>query len=67
MEEKIEQAFRQLGRSSKAKFISTHIEYASADAVAQYVKSYLFDVLADVDDDYIATYLREKGYQVSKK
>ena len=32
-----------------------------------YVKGYLFDVLMDVgDDEYIATYLRNKGYNVEK-
>lgn len=31
----------------------------------KYVKGYLFDVLKDVgDDEYIATYLRNKGYKV---
>ena len=33
-----------------------------------YVKGYLFDVLNDVgDDEYIAAYLREKGYEVKKQ
>ena len=30
--------------------------------------SYLFDVLNDLgNDDYVATYLKEKGYEVTKK
>jgi len=42
--------------------------YANAVAVASYVKGYLFDVLNDVgDDEYIAAYLREKGYEVKKQ
>lgn len=65
---KIEEAFRGLGRTEKAKFISQNIGYANADAVAEYVSAYLFDVLNDVgDDDYIAQYLKEKGYKVTKE
>ena len=60
---KIEQEFSFLGRSKKAEFIGEHIDVAPASAVAEYVKGYLFDVLNDVDDDeYIATYLRDKGW-----
>lgn len=52
---KIEEAFRGLGRTEKAKFISQNIDYANADAVAKYVNGYLFDVLNDVgNDEYIA-------------
>lgn len=65
---KIEDVFHTLGRTKKSQFISEHIELASADAVAGYVKSYLFDVLNDVEDDeYVANYLREKGYTVNKE
>lgn len=57
--------FNQLGRTEKCEFISQHIELASSKAIAMYVKGYLFDVLKDVgDDEYIATYLRNKGYKV---
>ena len=59
----IEKAFRGLGRTKKVEFISEKIDYASAHAVAGYVSSYLFDVLNDLgNDDYVATYLKEKGY-----
>lgn len=65
---KIEDDFCMLGRTKKSEFISEHIELASAAAVAKYVKSYLFDVLEDVgDDEYVANYLREKGYEVKMK
>lgn len=65
---KIEEAFSGLGRTEKAKFISQNIDYANADAVAEYVSAYLFDVLNDVgDDDYVARYLKEKGYKVTKE
>ena len=41
------------------------VDLASPEAIAKYVKGYLFDVLKDVgDDEYIATYLRNKGYKV---
>lgn len=66
--ENINDLFYSLGRTKKVQFISENIDYASAHAVANYVKSYLFDVLNDVDDDdYIANYLREKGYEVKKE
>ena len=64
---KIEEAFRGLGRTEKVRFISQNIEYANAVVVANYVKGYLFDVLQDVgDDNYVAMYLRNKGYKVVK-
>jgi hypothetical protein len=63
-----EKYFGWLGRSEKSDFISANIQLASANAVASYVKSYLFDVLRDVNnDEYVATYLREKGYECIKK
>lgn len=64
----VEMAFNSLGRTKKVEFISRNIELASSSAVAKYVKGYLFDVLRDVgDDEYVATYLRGKGYEVVKK
>lgn len=66
--EKVEMAFNGLGRTKKVEFISKNIELASSSAVAEYVKAYLFDVLEDVgDDEYVAAYLRGKGYEVEKK
>lgn len=65
---KIEDLFCTLGRTKKVEFISKNIDLASAESVAKHVKGYLFDVLKDVnDDEYVATYLREKGYEVTKK
>lgn len=67
MDKDIKQVFRGLGRTKKVEFISENIDYASAHAVAEYVKGYLFDVLNDVgDDNSIATYLKGKGYEVKK-
>lgn len=63
-ESKIEKEFSYLGRSKKAEFIGEHIDLAPASSIADYVKSYLFDVLNDVDDDnYIAMYLQNKGWK----
>lgn len=65
---KIEEAFESLGRTGKSEFISQNINYANANAVAKYVSAYLFDVLKNVgDDDYVAMYLKEKGYKVTKE
>lgn len=65
---KIEDLFCTLGRTQKVEFISKNIDLASAESVAKHVKGYLFDVLKDVnDDEYVATYFREKGYEVTKK
>lgn len=65
---KIEEAFRSLGRTEKAKFVSQNIDYASADAIAEYVSAYLFDVLKDVgNNEYVAMYLRKNGYKVTKE
>lgn len=63
----MEKVFQTLSRTRKVEFISKNINYASAHAIAGYVKSYLFDVLKDVgDDEYVADYLRTKGYKITK-
>lgn len=63
----MEKVFQALSRTKKVEFISKNINYASAHSVAEYVKSYLFDVLKDVgDDEYVADYLRSKGYKITK-
>lgn len=67
MKERIKRLFSQLSRTQKVEFISENIQYASATAIAEYEKDYLFDVLQEMDDDnYIANYLRGKGYTVTK-
>lgn len=67
MTSKVEIAFSQLGRTAKSEFISRHIEKASVRAIAGYVESYIFDVPRDINnDEYIASYLREKDYKVEK-
>ena len=64
----IEQDFKHLGRSEKVKFISDHIELASAHAVADYVRGYFFDVLLDLDDDnFLIDSITDKGYKVERR
>ena len=64
---KIEEDFRSLGRTEKAKFISQNIDYANANAIAKYISAYLFDVLEDVgNNEYVAMELRRKGCEVTK-
>ncbi len=61
-------SFRTLSMSDKSKFISENLYYASSEAVAEHVETYLFDILDEIEDkEYIANYLREKGYEVNKK
>ena len=65
---KIEEVFRSLGRTMKVEFIDDNIRYASASAVAEYVETYIYDVLEDVGDkEMIAEFLREHGYKVEKE
>lgn len=65
---KIENAFRELSRTEKVKFISANIDLATSESVSNYVRDYLFDVLKDIgDDDYIEMYLKGKGYSVKKE
>ena len=52
----------------KVEFIDDNIRYASASAVAEYVETYIYDVLEDVGDkEMIAEFLREHGYKVEKE
>lgn len=64
---KIEEVFGGLRRSEKATFISQNIDYANADAIAKYIRAYLFGILDDMgEDEHVATYLSERGYKVIK-
>ncbi len=68
MSKGLEYEFSQLGRTKKSEFISKYIDMASPESIAAYVRGYLFDVLKDVgNDEYVAMYLRERGYHVEKK
>ncbi len=63
----INATFRQLSRTEKTKFINSKIDYASGEAVGEYVAAYIFDVLEYADPKQIADYLRAKGYTVTRK
>lgn len=66
-EDEIRDLFQTLGRTKKVEFISENVQYASDEAIAKHIESYLFDILEDIDnDDYIADYLRNNGYTVNK-
>lgn len=55
-------------RTDKSGFISQNLDYASAKAIAKHVEAYLFDILDAMDDpEYVAQWLRDKGYEVKKK
>ena len=59
--------FKSIGRTKKVEFIDENIRYASASAVAEYVETYIYDVLEDVGDkEMIADFLRDNGYKVEK-
>ena len=61
----INSVFRQLSRTEKTKFVNSKIDYASEDAVAEYVAAYILDVLKYTDLKQVAEYLRVKGYTVT--
>ena len=66
-EEKLNELFLSLGRTKKVEFIDQNIQYASASAVAEFVETYIYDVLEDVGDkEMIADFLRDNGYNVEK-
>ena len=44
MAQNIDQAFRQLGRTEKARFIEKNLEYASEQAIAEFVDTYFLGV-----------------------
>ena len=55
-------------RTDKSGFISQNLDYASAKAITNHVEAYLFDILDEMDDpEYVAQWLRDKGYEVKKK
>ena len=61
-------AFRSHSRTDRQEFISQNLDYASAKAITKYVEAYLFDILDEMDDpEYVAQWLRDKGYEIKKK
>ena len=63
MERKIEQVFRQLGRTEKARFIEKNLEYASEQAIAEYVDTYFLGVARNLPVETIEAMLHFKENQ----
>lgn len=60
MAQNIEQAFRQLGRTEKARFIDKNLEYASGEAIAEYVDTYFLDIARHLPKETIEAMLHSK-------
>ena len=61
-------AWRSHSRTDRQEFINENIHLASSHVVAKYVEAYLFDILDNMEDpEYVAQWLRDKGYEVKKK
>ena len=63
MAQNIEQAFRQLGRTEKARFIEKNLEYASEQAIAEYVDTYFLGVARHLPTETIEAMLHSKEDQ----
>ncbi len=64
MAQNIEQAFRQLGRTEKARFIEKNLEYASEEAVAEFVDTYFLGVARHLSVETLEAMLRSKEDQI---
>ncbi len=64
MAQNIEQAFRQLGRTEKARFIEKNLEYASEEAVAEYVDTYFLGVARHLPVETLEAMLHSKEEQI---
>ena len=61
-------AWRSHSRTDRTEFISQNLHYATSEAIAKHVEAYLFDILDEMDDpEYVAQWLRDKGYEIKKK
>lgn len=63
MAQNIDQAFRQLGRTEKARFIEKNLEYASERAIAEYVDTYFLGVARHLPVETIEAMLHSKENQ----
>lgn len=63
MAQNIDQAFRQLGRTEKARFIEKNLEYASEEAVAEYVDTYFLGVARHLPIETLEAMLHSKEDQ----
>ena len=63
MAQKIDQAFRQLGRTEKARFIEKNLEYASEQAIAEFVDTYFLGVARHLPIETLEAMLHSKEDQ----
>lgn len=63
MAQNIDQAFRQLGRTEKARFIEKNLEYASERAIAEYVDMYFLGVARHLSEETLLAMLHSKENQ----
>ena len=63
MAQNIDWVFRQLGRTEKARFIEKNLEYASEEAVAEYVDTYFLGVARHLPIETIEAMLHSKEDQ----
>lgn len=60
MAKNIDMAFRQLGRTEKARFIEENLEYASESAIAEYVDTYFMGVARHLPKETLMAMLHTK-------
>ncbi|TFU93550.1 hypothetical protein E4T81_06200 [Barnesiella sp. WM24] len=63
MAQNIDQAFRQLGRTEKARFIEKNLEYASEQAIAEFVDTYFLGVARHLPIETLEAMLHSKEDQ----
>lgn len=61
MAENIEWVFRQLGRTEKARFIKKNLEYASEQALAEYVERYPLGVARHIPKETLVAMIKAKN------
>ena len=63
MAQNIDWVFRQLGRTEKARFIEKNLDYASEEAVAEYVDTYFLGVARHLPIETLEAMLHSKEDQ----
>ena len=63
MAQNIDWVFRQLGRTEKARFIEKNLDYASEEAVAEYVDTYFRGVARHLPRETLEAMLHSKEDQ----
>ena len=63
MAQNIDWVFRQLGRSEKARFIEKNLEYASEQAIAEFVDTYFLGVARHLPIETLEGMLHSKEYE----